>query len=81
MEEGLQVWRVAANVVNKQSRTADKGWYSILGVERGANIVKNESCYEISQGKGTAAIKTINVTGCVAAGVYAFCLLCGKALP
>jgi hypothetical protein len=33
---GLQIWRVAANILNKQSRTADKGW-SGLGVGRGAN--------------------------------------------
>jgi hypothetical protein len=23
--DGLQIWRVAANILNKQSRTADKG--------------------------------------------------------
>jgi hypothetical protein len=34
---GLQLWRVAANILNKQSRTADKGWSSRLGVGRGAN--------------------------------------------
>jgi hypothetical protein len=34
---GLQVWRVAANTLNKQSRTAEKGWSSNLGVGRGAN--------------------------------------------
>jgi hypothetical protein len=34
---GLQVWRVAANTLNKQSRTADEGWSSSLGVGRGAN--------------------------------------------
>jgi hypothetical protein len=33
--EGLQIWRVAANILNKQSRTADKGWPSSLGVGRG----------------------------------------------
>jgi hypothetical protein len=33
----LHVWRVAATILNKQSRTADKGWSSSLGVERGAN--------------------------------------------
>jgi hypothetical protein len=33
----LQVWRVAANIFNNQSRTADKGWPSSLGVGRGAN--------------------------------------------
>jgi hypothetical protein len=33
----LQLWRVAASILNKQSRTADKGWYSCLGVGRGDN--------------------------------------------
>jgi hypothetical protein len=28
--DGLQIWRVAANILNKQSRTADSGWYSSL---------------------------------------------------
>jgi len=27
-EDGLQIWRVAANILTKQSRTADKGWSS-----------------------------------------------------
>jgi hypothetical protein len=35
--DSLQIWRVAANILNKQPRTADKGWASILGVGRGAN--------------------------------------------
>jgi hypothetical protein len=34
---GLQIWRVAASILNKQSRTADKGWSSSLGVGRGTN--------------------------------------------
>jgi hypothetical protein len=34
---GLQLWRVAANTLNKQSQTADKGWSSSLGVGQGAN--------------------------------------------
>jgi hypothetical protein len=25
------MWRVAANILNKQSQTADKGWYFSLG--------------------------------------------------
>jgi len=37
MEERPSVWRVAANILNKQSQTADKGWSSSLGVGRGAN--------------------------------------------
>jgi hypothetical protein len=35
-EERPPIWRVAANIL-KQSRTADKGWSSSLGVGRGAN--------------------------------------------
>jgi hypothetical protein len=27
-EDGLQIWRVAVNILNKQSQTADKGWSS-----------------------------------------------------
>jgi hypothetical protein len=33
----LQMWSVAANTLNKQSRTADKGWFSSLEVGRGAD--------------------------------------------
>jgi hypothetical protein len=40
---GLQICRVAANILNKQSRTADKRWSSSLGVWRGANQVTNHS--------------------------------------
>jgi hypothetical protein len=34
--DGLQIWTVAANILNKQSRTADRGWPSSLGVGRGS---------------------------------------------
>ena len=37
MEERPLIWRAAANKLNKQSRTADKGWSSSLGVGQGAN--------------------------------------------
>jgi hypothetical protein len=33
--EGLQMWRVAANILNKQSRTVDRGWSSSLGLGGG----------------------------------------------
>jgi hypothetical protein len=48
-EDGLQIWRVAVNTLNKQSRTADRGWSSSLGVGRGANnppTLKPLICYE-----------------------------------
>jgi hypothetical protein len=35
--DGLKLWRLAANILNKQPRTNDKGWSSSLGVGRGAN--------------------------------------------
>jgi hypothetical protein len=35
--DAFQLWRVDANILNRQSRTADKGWSSRLGVGRGAN--------------------------------------------
>jgi hypothetical protein len=35
--DGLQVRRVAVNILNKQSWTADKGWSFSLGVGRGTN--------------------------------------------
>jgi hypothetical protein len=34
--DALQVRRVAANILNKQLRAADKGWSSSLGIGRGA---------------------------------------------
>jgi hypothetical protein len=34
MEERPPVWREAANVLNKQSRTVDKAWSCNLGVVR-----------------------------------------------
>ena len=36
MEERLSVWKVAANILNKQLRTTEKGWSSRLGIGRGA---------------------------------------------
>jgi hypothetical protein len=47
--DGLQIWRVAANILNKQSRTADRGWPSSLGVGRGLTIpaVKHYICCEV----------------------------------
>jgi hypothetical protein len=35
--DDLQLWSLAGNILNKQPRTNDKGWSSILVVGRGAN--------------------------------------------
>jgi hypothetical protein len=41
--DGLQIWWVAANILNKQSRTADKVWSSSSWVGHGAKLtVKNK---------------------------------------
>ena len=40
MEERPLIWRVAANILNKQYRTADKGLSSSLGVGR---VAENSS--------------------------------------
>jgi len=37
MEEQPPIWRVAANILNKESLTADKEWCYSLGVGQGAN--------------------------------------------
>jgi hypothetical protein len=35
--DALQIWRVAASILNKESQTAYKGWSSNLGFVHGAN--------------------------------------------
>ena len=37
IEEQPPVWRVATNILNKQSQTVEKGWSSSLEVGQGAN--------------------------------------------
>jgi len=37
MEEWPPVWRVATNILKKQSWTVDKGWSISLGVGQGVN--------------------------------------------
>jgi hypothetical protein len=37
MDETTSIRRLAANVMNKQSRTADKGWSSSLELGHGTN--------------------------------------------
>jgi hypothetical protein len=47
--EVLRIRRATANILNKQSRTADKGWSSSLGVGRRTKplTIKNFYCYEM----------------------------------
>jgi len=57
MEERPTIWRVTANISNKQSRTADKGWSTSLGVARVATNSSLQKCLllrNISQDLGLA---------------------------
>jgi len=45
--DGLQIWRVAANVLHTLSRTANEGRSSSLGVGRGLTCRKNPACYDV----------------------------------
>ena len=61
MEERPPIWRVAANILNKQSWTADEGWSPSLGVGRGAN---NTSPYKrIMLRKGNTSLGTGLIRG------------------
>jgi hypothetical protein len=44
MEERPPIWRVAANILNKQSQTANKEWSSSLRVGRGVNNSSPQKC-------------------------------------
>jgi hypothetical protein len=65
MEERPSVWRVAANILNKQSRTAGKEWSSSLGDGRSTNnsYQLNVSCYEIFTDK-TSDLDYLQEVGC-----------------
>jgi len=43
VEDGLQMWTVAANVLNKQMQTADNGCLSIVGAGRLAKTPHHEN--------------------------------------
>jgi hypothetical protein len=50
MEEILQIWRVAANILNKQSWTANKEWSSRMRMGQGTNNSlwkKKVVCYKM----------------------------------
>jgi hypothetical protein len=48
LEERPPIWRVTKNVLNKQLRTADKGWSSSLGFGRGV-IIRHQKNYCITE--------------------------------
>jgi hypothetical protein len=61
--DGLQIWRVAANILNKQSRTADRGFSSSLGVGRGLKTVHRKKISllrNVTKGIGPGRIIWIN---------------------
>jgi hypothetical protein len=46
VEERPPIWGAAGNILNKQSRTVDKGWFSSFGVGEVVLIPHHVSCYE-----------------------------------
>jgi hypothetical protein len=57
--ELFHIWRVAANILNKQFLTADKVWSTRLGVGRGGNnsSPQEKACYKtLTQDLGTGRI-------------------------
>jgi hypothetical protein len=46
MEERPPIWRVAVNILNKQSRTADKMWSSSSGLVEMLTMPHRKNCME-----------------------------------
>jgi hypothetical protein len=49
--DGLQQWRLAANILNKHPRASNKGWSSSWGLGVGLTTThrKEQACYEMYQ--------------------------------
>ena len=64
VEEQPPIWRVAPNILNKQSLTADKRWYSSLGVALSTNrsSFKNWHRYETNRCFGPELILWYDVS-------------------
>jgi hypothetical protein len=58
--DSLQIWRLAAKILNKQSRTADKGWFSSLKVGCGAN---NSSLYKMKLVRSMHRAGSLKIVG------------------
>jgi hypothetical protein len=52
--DGFQIWRVAVNILNKQSRTAESWWSSRLEVRRGAN----NAAYQLLNNYGAGSLRS-----------------------
>jgi hypothetical protein len=39
--DALQIWRVAVNILNKQSRTADRGWELTTPDRKTSDLLRN----------------------------------------
>jgi hypothetical protein len=49
LRNGLQLWRVAANILNKQPRKNDSGWSSSLRVGRTSAIYRLQESLLLSE--------------------------------
>jgi hypothetical protein len=63
IEKGLQIWRIAANILNKRSSTANRGWSFSLGGWMGLTIprrIKGSSMLQnVTQGHWRAVVNTV----------------------
>jgi hypothetical protein len=54
--DGVQIWRVTVNILNNQSRTAEKGWSSsfwVLGIGLETHTAKNKHITKCHKGSRT----------------------------
>jgi hypothetical protein len=60
--DSLQIWRVAVNILNKQSQTADKGWSPAWGFDMGLKLltIKNNLVMKIHKKPQTCMDSWIN---------------------
>jgi hypothetical protein len=56
--DGFEIWRLAANILNKQLRTADKVWSFSLVISRRTNLFSSQKnqfvtkCYTVPRTSG-----------------------------
>jgi hypothetical protein len=50
--DGMQIWRVAVNILNKQSRTAERGWSSSLWLGTGADSPPPSNLLSVTKQEG-----------------------------
>jgi len=61
--DGLQIWRVAANMLNKQSETSDKGWSSSLVLGEGLTTPgRKKRIHKMEAAKSSETLTSYDIT-------------------